>query len=177
MSHVVSDFHDLAKLESGLLSIDVRPCDVTAALRGLAGPLEAQAQERGITLQLDAPPEPVVVQADRARVLQIVSSLVGNAVRFTPAGGSIVVRIVAVDGQHADRVRISVRDSGRGIAADRLPLLFDHAANARRTPRDGPGLGLAIVRGLVELHGGEITVESALGEGSTFAFTLPRVAM
>ncbi|MDP9151478.1 MAG: HAMP domain-containing histidine kinase, partial [Myxococcota bacterium] len=148
MGHVVANFHDLAKLESGLLSIEVRPCDVTAALRGIMGPLGAQAQERGVILRFEAPPHPVLALADRARLLQIASNLVGNAIRFTAAEGTVVVGVGETEAPgDANRVRVSVRDTGRGIAAERLPHLFDHAANARRTPRDGPGLGLAIVRG------------------------------
>lgn len=175
MSRVVSDFHDLAKLDLGLLAIEPRPCDITAVLRGVIVSFAAQAQERGVTLRFDAPSGPIIVLADPGRLAQIVSNLVSNAVRFTSAEGTIVVRIAeALEPGGERRVRISVTDTGRGIAADRLSHLFEHAANARRTPRDGPGLGLPIARALVELHGGEVTVESALGEGSTFWFTLAR---
>ncbi|MDP9033777.1 MAG: HAMP domain-containing histidine kinase [Myxococcota bacterium] len=177
MGQVVANFHDLAKLECGLLSIEVHSCDVTAALRGILGPLGVQAQERGVILRFEAPPEPVLALVDRARLLQIVSNLVGNAVRFTPADGTVIVRVADTGAANdANRVRIEVEDTGRGIATERLPNLFDYAANARRAPRDGPGLGLAIVRGLVEWHGGEVTVRSTLGEGSTFAILLPRAS-
>jgi signal transduction histidine kinase len=106
---------------------------------------------------------------DRARLTQIVSKLVGNALKFTAPGGRVSVRVAEENG----RVRVSVSDTGRGIPSERFPGLFDHTVNARRSPRDGPGLGLAIVRGLVDLHGGELMVESRVGEGTTFAFTLP----
>jgi signal transduction histidine kinase len=170
MNHVVSDFHDLAKLEAGLLPFEPQPCDVVATLHLAMAPLHAQARERAIALGLEVPNERPLAQCDRIRLGQIASKLIGNALKFTPPEGRIVVRVTAED----ERVRISVSDTGRGIPAERLPVIFDRAANARHTPRDGPGLGLAIVRGLVELGHGEIMVESRVGEGSTFAFTLPR---
>jgi signal transduction histidine kinase len=99
----------------------------------------------------------------------VLSNLVGNSIKFTPAGGRITVTAAAV----ADEVRISVIDTGPGIAADQLPLLFARYWQGNRRDRRGIGLGLAIARGMVEAHGGRIWVESTLGEGSRFHFTLP----
>jgi signal transduction histidine kinase len=172
LNQLVGDFHDLAKLEEGRLPIERRPSDVVVALRGAMGALEAVAKERSVTLAFECSEAPLVALCDPSRLVQAVSKLAGNALRFTPAAGQVTVR-VARDG---DAVRVTVQDTGRGIAADRLPTIFDHAANARRTPRDGPGLGLAIVRGLVELQGGTVGVRSRVGEGSSFTFTLPAVA-
>jgi signal transduction histidine kinase len=169
MEHVVGDFHDLAKLEAGLLPFEPRPCDVGAALSGAIASLQEQARERGLALTLEVVCERPVAMCDRARLAQILSKLVGNSLKFTARGGRVAVRVDDEKG----RVRVSVSDTGRGISCDRFPGLFDHAVNARRSPRDGPGLGLAIVRGLVDLHRGELMVESRVGEGSTFAFTLP----
>jgi signal transduction histidine kinase len=176
MSQVVADFHDLAKIEGGLLPVERRPCDVVATLQGAMPSLDAQAKERGIVLTLDVPVEHPIALCDRARLVQMVAKLVGNALRFTPPEGRIVLKITADAPDVADLkwVHVSVQDTGRGIPPDRIPTIFDRAANARRTPRDGPGLGLAIVRGLADLHGGEISVESRMGEGTTFTFTLPR---
>jgi signal transduction histidine kinase len=170
MSQVVTDFHDLAKLEGGLLPIERRPCDVVTALQGAMVPLEAQAKERGISLTLDVPADRPLAMCDGSRLVQIVSKLVGNALRFTPPEGRVVTRVTA----DTRWVSVSVQDTGRGIPPERVPMIFDRVANARRTPRDGPGLGLAIVRGLLDLHGGEIAVDTRVGEGSTFTFTLPR---
>ena len=169
MTQVVSDFHDLAKLDTGLLPFDARPTDVVGVIQAALAPFEAQAREKQVALGLESGQARPMALCDRGRLGQIVTKLVGNALRFTPAEGSVTVAVAPQDG----RLRIAVRDTGRGIAADRIPAIFDHAANARRTPRDGPGMGLPIARGLVELHGGELTVESVLGEGSTFAFSLP----
>jgi two-component system CheB/CheR fusion protein len=169
MSQVVGDFHDLSKLENGLLSVDLQPCDLVEAVRGIVGPMEADAREKGVRLELEAPDERVVVSCDRARLAQILGKLVGNSLKFTPSGGQVTVR---VSGQ--DRVaRVVVADTGRGIPPERLTKVFDHADNARRSPRDGPGLGLAIVRGLVELHAGTVAIESRVGEGTTVVVTFP----
>jgi signal transduction histidine kinase len=169
MNQVVSDFHDLAKLDGGQLEVEAHPCDVLAVLEGALAPLAAQAKEREIAFVYEPPAEPVMALCERARLAQIVTKLVGNAIKFTQPGGRVTVRV----GREGATVRVAVDDTGRGISPERLGEVFDHAANARRTPRDGPGLGLAIVRGLVELLGGAVGVESRVDEGSHFWFTLP----
>jgi signal transduction histidine kinase len=168
MSQVVTDFHDLAKLECGRLPFEARGGDIVAIVRAALAPLATQAREHGVRLELETP-EALAVVCDPARVTQIVNKLVGNAIKFTPSDGSITVRVE--DGQGV--VRLLVADTGRGISADRISTIFDRAANARRTPRDGPGLGLAIVKGLVELHAGTVAAENRVGGGSLFVVTLP----
>jgi signal transduction histidine kinase len=169
MTQVVSDFHDLSRLEAGTLTLERRPCDVASAVRATFETFTSQAKERGITLELQTAPEDVMASCDRGRLTQMVGKLLGNALKFTPRGGTVVVRVTA-PGPDA---LVSVTDDGRGIPPEVLPTVFDRAANARRSPRDGPGLGLAIVRGLAELHGGRVAVESNLGQGSTFTIALP----
>jgi signal transduction histidine kinase len=100
--------------------------------------------------------------------MQVLANLGGNAVKFTPAGGAVELRAE----READAVRVSCTDTGPGIAAEDLPHVFDRFWQARSTRRAGAGLGLAIAKGIVEAHGGEITAESTPGEGSTFSFTL-----
>jgi two-component system sensor histidine kinase ResE len=170
MSQVIGDFHDLAKLEAGILLFDPRPCDIAPTLRGATSLFDAQARERNLALTFELEGEHPAVFADPIRLMQIASKLIANAIKFSAPGGRIVVNLA----NDASGVRIAVSDTGRGIPAAQVGDLFDYAANARRNPRDGPGLGLPIVRGLVDLHRGEITVESRVGEGSTFAITLPR---
>jgi signal transduction histidine kinase len=109
------------------------------------------------------------VLADRDRVVQVLSNLLGNAHKFTPDGGAIGVRAEALDGE----VGIHVRDSGVGIAAEHLPRIFDPYWTRPNNGQRGTGLGLAIARGIVQAHGGRIWVESRVGDGSTFSFTLP----
>jgi signal transduction histidine kinase len=106
---------------------------------------------------------------DGARVQQVISNLVGNAVKFTPAGGRVAIEAVEADGV----VRVMVRDTGQGIAKEELPHVFGQFWQAGRADRRGIGLGLAIAHGIIEAHGGQIWVESEPGQGSTFHFTLP----
>jgi signal transduction histidine kinase len=109
--------------------------------------------------------------ADRDRILQVLSNLIGNAIKFTPAGGSIAVRVECCrDGAH-----VSVEDTGPGIAPEDLPHLFQPYWQAQHTPFEGAGLGLSIARGIVEAHEGRIWAESTPGQGSTFHFTIPTV--
>jgi signal transduction histidine kinase len=109
------------------------------------------------------------VFADTDRIAQVMSNLVGNALKFTPAGGSVSVTGM-LDGKF---VMIEVRDSGTGIAAEDLPFVFDRFWQSRRTNRSGAGLGLAIARGIVLGHGGKIWIESSAGAGTLVRFTLP----
>lgn len=175
MSRIVTDFHDLAKLEAGTLPLEVRPCDVGAVLQSMGAALEVEAGEKQLRFELELPPvpPPCVALCDRARLVDSVGKLVGNAFKFTAASGSVRVSLARADGG----IRVTVRDTGKGIPPDRLADIFDRAANARRTPRDGPGLGLAIVRGLVERQGGRVEAKSRPGEGSEFSFTLPAAAV
>jgi len=173
MSQLIGDFHDLARLQAGALSFDPRPCEIVPILNGAIRSFEARARERSLAVTLTAEGEGLAVMGDPLRLTQLASKLIANAVKFTAPGGRVLVQAAEVNG----RVRMAVNDTGRGIPAERLARLFDYGANARRTPRDGPGLGLAIARGLVDLHGGEITVESRVGEGSTFAVVLPRASV
>jgi signal transduction histidine kinase len=190
MSQVINDFHDLSLLSMGTLEFDARLCDVVDTLRLGIDPFVQQASERSIELRFEAPETPLFVRCDPARVLQIAAKLVGNAIKFTASGGRIVLRVdgtspaslergrndaeAASSGGVSTEVSVTVSDTGRGIPAELLPEIFDHAANARRSPRDGPGLGLAIAKGMVEAQGGSMRVESRVGQGSTFAFTMPR---
>jgi signal transduction histidine kinase len=133
--------------------------------------LQARAAEAGVCLAVAVAPDTPDVDADSGRILQVLGNLIGNALKYTPAGGTITVGAKG-DGEE---VLLWVSDTGAGIAARHLPHLFDrfwHMRGASRTR--GSGLGLAIARGIVAAHGGRIWVESTVGEGSTFRFTLPR---
>ena len=169
MTSLVNDFHDLAKLEASRLPIDARACDVVPFLRDSVAAQRASAAEKNIVLEADLPSSETLAICDRARVSQIVEKILANAIRFTGTGGRVRVHAAKTDGV----IRVVIEDTGRGIPADRVATIFDYAANARRTPRDGPGLGLAIARGIVEAQRGTIAVESRVGEGTRFTFTLP----
>ncbi len=169
MGQVIGDFHDLARLETGRIALDLRAWDVVPILRATSASFDSRARERGVRLEVDVPEAPLLALCDRTRLLQVLSKLLGNAIKFTNAEGRVVLRAEAQEG----RVRIVVSDAGKGIAPDRLSTIFDHAVNARRTPRDGPGLGLAIAQGLLDLQRSKIDVESRLDHGSEFSFALP----
>jgi signal transduction histidine kinase len=164
------DLLDVASIEAGRLAVEPEPHD-SAVLLGEALELFAPvAAEREVGLAMRPAHGIPAVRADRTRVLQVLGNLIGNAVKFTRAGGRIELRAEP----EGPFVRISVADSGSGIPAESLPHVFDRFWKVREGNRHGAGLGLAIARGIVEAHGGEIRVESTLGEGTTFSFTLPQ---
>ena len=169
MGQVIGDFHDLAKLETGRIALELRAWDVVPILQAASTSFDTKARERGVHFELDVPATPLLALCDRARLLQVVAKLVGNAIKFTNAEGRVALRAESPQG----RVRVVVSDSGKGIPPDRTATIFDHAVNARRTPRDGPGLGLAIAQGLLDLQRIKIDVESQVDHGSEFSFTLP----
>ncbi|WP_375765037.1 PAS domain-containing sensor histidine kinase [Archangium gephyra] len=168
MSRLIQDLLDVTRLEAGQLSLNASPQTPASLLREAidsAGPEAA-----GLQLHLEDPEAAPPVLADRDRLLQVFSNLLGNALKFTPAGGEIRVG-ARVEG---DQVRFHVRDTGPGIPPESLAHLFDRFWQANRTDRRGAGLGLSIAKGIVEAHGGTIRVESEPGRGSTFSFTVPR---
>jgi len=172
LGQLISDFHDLAKLESGRLPVHPLACDVGVTLAGGIDGLALRAGEREVQLAFEPPAGPAIAMCDAGRLVQVVTNLVGNAIRFTEAGGRVVIRVQADDAW----VRVTVSDTGRGIAAERLTSIFDPVANSSRVSRDGPGLGLPIVKGLVELQHGKVTVTSKVGEGSSFEVALPKAS-
>jgi signal transduction histidine kinase/DNA-binding NarL/FixJ family response regulator len=169
MNALIQDLLDISALDAGRLRVQPAPCTVRPLLAEALQLLEPQALGAGV--RLSGPQEgalPAVV-ADRDRVLQVLSNLLGNAVKFTPAGGGVELAAEARGGE----VVFTVRDDGPGIGPDDLPRVFDRFWQGMGTRRGGAGLGLAIARGILESHGGRIWVESAPGAGSTFSFTLP----
>jgi signal transduction histidine kinase len=122
-----------------------------------------------IDVQLDAERKLPDIWADQHRLLQVLENLIGNAIKFTPVGGRITISAIPRERD----VLFRVNDTGYGISPDDLPHVFDRFWQARRG-RDGAGLGLPIARGIIAAHGGQIWVESALGRGTTFSFTVPR---
>jgi signal transduction histidine kinase len=169
---LVNDLLDASKLESGTLRLDVASIDLGAIIDEIRDTMEPLAREKGITLEEEIAPRIPPVEADRPKLRRILVNLLSNAVKFTGKGGTVQVKAELVD----ERVRLSICDTGVGISPEDVARLFDKYEQARsRATRGekGTGLGLYITKQLVELHGGEIKVESAVGRGSTFSFTLP----
>jgi signal transduction histidine kinase len=172
MTRLTRDLLDLSALESGQLRISPQPESPAALVKSACAQHEVAAAARSVSLQGEAPADAPQVAADRDRIDQLFGNLIGNALRFTPAGGRILVTARPV----ADGVRFAVTDSGRGISDDDLPHVFDRFWQGKRSEGGGAGLGLAIASRIVEAHGGRIGVESETGEGSTFWFSLPQAS-
>jgi signal transduction histidine kinase/DNA-binding NarL/FixJ family response regulator len=168
MNQMIHDLLDVTRIESGRLALELVEASPAPLLQEAWQMLEPLARARGLTLCLDAAPTLPAVRMDAARVLQVISNLVGNAVKFTPEGGEVSIHAEALD----DEVRISIRDTGPGITPDKLPHVFSRFWQADPKDRRGIGMGLSIAQGIVEGHGGRIWVESQPGEGSVFRFTL-----
>jgi PAS domain S-box-containing protein len=170
MNRLIEDLMDVVKLEGGQkLALDPAPVELPPLLGEMRESFQAQAQPRHQAVVCECAPDVPPIVADRDRLHQVLSNLLGNALKFTPEGGRVSIRAKRVEGD----VQIEVADTGPGIPPEDLPRIFDPYWQARRTARLGAGLGLAISRGIVEGHGGRIWVESRPGEGSTFTFTLP----
>ena len=174
MDRLIQDLLDATRLEAGQLGVDTRTEPAGPLVRLAVEPLESLAAARGQLLTVDADDALPMVRADAGRIAQVLSNLVGNAIKFTPIGGRIAVRAAAAD----DGVRVEVIDSGPGIPEEQRERIFDRWVQLRGDPGTvassaGAGLGLPIARGIIEAHGGRIWHEPAPGGGSIFAFTLP----
>jgi signal transduction histidine kinase len=169
MNRLIQDLLSISRIESGRLGVDARPTDVAALVEEAMDMLRPIAAEQSCRLDTEVATGLPAVQADAARVLQVLSNLVGNAIKFTPKGGRIVIGASRVGG----KVLCSVTDTGPGIPAEQLPHIFDRFWQARHADRRGIGLGLAIAKGIVEAHGEQIWAVSEPGNGSSFLFALP----
>ncbi len=167
---IVDDLLDLSRIQSGRIELSLRPLPAQALLDAAIAQHSAQARERNVTLEMGAPTIDRPVIADPDRLDLVFTNLVTNGLRHTPAGGSVRLRAAPHRG---GQVRFEVADSGSGIAAEFIPHLFERFYRVPGAERGGAGLGLYICKEIVEAHGGQIGVESELGHGSIFWFTLP----
>ncbi len=168
MNRLIEDLLDLAQIRAGMLSVDMKPQDIEGLVRDgiqMLRPIVAAKDLQELNGTVSAG---LHALCDRGRVLQILSNLVGNAVKFTPKGG-----LITIDARtNRNEAWFSVRDTGQGISEEELPHVFDRFWQSEKSSQAGIGLGLSIVKGLVEAHGGRLWVESKLGAGTTFYFTL-----
>jgi PAS domain S-box-containing protein len=183
MGRIIQDLLDVSRIEAGRLALERSPVAAEAILDAIQELMRLQVEDAGLALLVEPAGALPPLDADRARVLQVLMNLIGNAVKYTPAGGKITVDTALMKGASPDDVesplqsyvRFHVRDTGVGISEAHLPHVFDRFWQVHNTGRAGAGLGLAIAKGIVEAHGGAIWAESALGEGTTFVFTIPAV--
>lgn len=172
LSHLIDDLFQMAQLDAGGLPLQRTPCALADLLSDTLESFSALAQERGVQLhgQATAGLDPVTL--DAPRLGRVLNNLVGNAVRHTPAGGQVSLQAWRAGAE----VIVEVRDTGEGIAPADLPQVFERfyrGEKSRNRGTGGAGLGLAIARGLARAHGGDLTVQSAPGQGATFRLTLP----
>jgi len=167
---LINDILDVERIQSGTVTMHCQHCDAAALLTHASEEMRGLAQKAGITLAVTSQALPL--WADPDRIVQTLTNLVGNAVKFSPPGSTVWISVV----QQGAEVLFTVRDQGRGVPADKMESIFERfqqvdASDARE--KGGSGLGLAICRSIVQQHGGRIWVESELGKGATFFFTLP----
>ncbi|RKI38396.1 PAS domain S-box protein [Corallococcus sp. AB004] len=168
-NRLIQDLLDVARMEGGVLSVEREPLAVAPLIQETVEQHRALAEAKSLRLVAHVPEDLPCVLADRERVPQILANLLGNAFKFTPEGGCITLRVQPEAGQ----VRFLVSDTGPGIPAEDLPHIFERFWQAGPKRKEGAGLGLTIVKGLVMAHGGQVGVETTHGRGSTFSFTLP----
>jgi signal transduction histidine kinase len=164
---LINDILDLSKVEAGAMELDLAEVSLRTTLESSLMMQAERAEREGVALVLTLDPQEITVRADERKVRQVVVNLLSNAVKFTPAGGRVDVVAATRNGT----VEVAVSDTGPGISAEDQALIFDEFWSGRST--EGTGLGLPLSRRFIELHGGRLWVESDVGRGSTFRFTLP----
>ncbi len=174
LTKLVKELLDMSRLESGKYELKSEKINLRSVVEEALKPLRLQFREKGIHLESDIAPNTPDVPGDQQQLSWVVANLVSNALRYTPADGTVTIHSELLD----DSVRLSVKDSGRGIPPDAVEVIFDKFVQIKQSTDATPGsvgLGLAIAKEVVEAHGGRIWVESSVGEGSTFFFTIPRL--
>jgi signal transduction histidine kinase len=168
---LINDVLDLSKVEAGQVELDVHPFSLRDALERGVVMVRERATEDGVRVAFTADPEVDVVDGDERRIKQVIFNLLSNAVKFTPAGGEVDVSATRANGE----VRVSIADTGPGVALEDRERIFEEFQQTETggVQHEGTGLGLALSKRFVELHGGRIWLESEVGSGSTFTFALP----
>ena len=174
LSHLVDDLRTLSLADAGELTLNRLPVAPGDCLERTAASQAALAAHQSVEVRVQVAPNLPLIEADRERIAQVLGNLMSNALRYTPAGGTITLSAEAA----AESVLLRVSDTGPGIEPDHLPHIFQrfYRADESRTTNGESGLGLAIAKSLVEAHGGTITVESIVGQGTTFTVALPASA-
>lgn len=169
MDALIGDLLDVTRLEAGMLVIAPEAVDASALLNEALRTLQPLMDQKRIELAIRIGANLPKVVADIERIQQALSNLIGNAIKFTPTGGKVVIEALA----DSDKVTVSIADTGIGISEEDLPRVFDRYWQSTRTNRQGAGLGLAIAKGIIESHGGNLWLESRIGKGTVAQFSLP----
>lgn len=171
MENLIINILDVAKIEAGTLDVNLKPANALDLMRESVEMSMAMAQQKGVDLKFDAPADrrPCYALCEQFRISQVLSNLIGNALKFTPPGGKVTVSVQTGETE----LQFSVADTGEGIHAENLERIFDRFWQVPDIRRGGTGLGLWIAKGIIETHRGRIWATSELGKGSTFSFTLP----
>jgi PAS domain S-box-containing protein len=172
LTRLINELLDLSLIEAGRLQLDKTNVGFADVVREVVETLQPLAQAKMIRLVLEHMSTPLSLNADRDKIYQALLNIVQNAIKFTPTGGTVSIGLDIVDEGH---VRIRVHDTGLGLTPEQIPLVFEKFYTGSGLPgrNEGVGLGLAIAKSLIELHGGAISVTSSPGQGSTFCVTLP----
>ena len=173
LNRLVDDLQELSRVEAGAYEMDLHPVDLASLINTVVKRLGGQFKDKGVKLTVNLPSDLPHVQADDDRIIQVLTNLVDNALRYTPAGGEVTL----LASRSGSQVQVTVKDTGVGIPPEHLPHIFTRfyrIDKSRSRQAGGSGIGLTITRHLVEAHGGRIWVESeGKGQGSAFTFTLP----
>ncbi len=170
MERLISDLLDLGAMDQNELRLVRGPAEANKLVEEVLIEMRAMADEKGVELTSEGPGKSLVVDCDRDRVIQVLENLIANAIKFTPAGKKVTVRLV----ESGPEVRFEIADEGPGIPDEVLPHIFDMFYRAKTSGGRGLGLGLSIALGLVRAHRGAIWAESEKGRGATFVFTMPK---
>jgi signal transduction histidine kinase len=180
LTNILNDLLNLSRIESGKIELKFEKVDLKGVLELTASSLTPQADVKSIQIEVEVPEQLPTVHGDQEKIEQILTNLIGNSIKFTPEGGRILITaklfLKEREGAYGDFVAVSVKDTGIGIPPEHLESIFEkfhQVESSLHRSVSGTGLGLAITKGLVEVHQGKIWVESEVGNGSTFTFTLP----
>lgn len=169
MNRLISDQLDVIRIEEKNLKLEVRPSSLSGIAHDVVKTFEESAKAKSVALRVNIPEDCDLLNCDSERIAQALSNLVGNSIKFTSGGGWVEISAQ----KSGDQIEVRVADTGKGISMDNLPHVFDRFWQVKEVAAKGLGLGLTIVKGIVEAHGGKVWVESQIGRGSTFRFTLP----
>ena len=172
LTKLINNLLDLAKIEAGKIELHKLKGKIGGAVKESINAMQFNAHEKKIDIKLNLPEAEPEINADWLKIFQVMNNLIGNAIKFTHEGGSVTIDVI----YSQDGAEVSVADTGQGIAEDDIPLIFDKFRQVKSKAtrgEKGSGFGLAIAKNLIKLHGGRIWVESEVGKGSTFYFSIP----